>query len=228
MQIAPIARVPAAVRAVVTTAPHPRTAAPSLPSLAADEVRLIATPQGLVTQRGASAAASSLPPSSPNGAVTVKYGHYLMALPGLAMLSYKSSEPTLIHLLFETPDFAELAKNVITHEIMGATFDFTSPEGRTLPPTPGPPFPWNWWNMTANISRAISGFRGVVNVDIGTAGITVWADSQAYLDELKPLFTKRLPDGGYLGWYTWPHPPGGSRPPGTRPPKKPSSVNVSP
>ena len=221
MQIAPIARSAAATPAAVPAPSTPHAPVSSLPPLADDEVRLIAGPHGMITQRGTSAAASALPPSSPNGAVTVKYGIYLMALPGLAMLSYKSSEPTLVHLMFETPDFAELAKNVITHEIMGATFTFSSPEGRPLPPTPGPPYPWNWWDMTANISRAISGFRGVVNVDMGTAGITVWADSQAYLDALKPLFTKRLPDGGYLGWYTWPHPPGGSRPPGTPPPKRP-------
>jgi hypothetical protein len=195
----------------------------ALAPIAPDEVRWVATPQGVDIQRGSAVAAQNAPPTSPSGAVSIKYGTYLMGLPGLVMFSYKSSQPTVVRLLFNTPEFAALAKNTIKPEILGATFDFQSPPGMTLPPDSGNPFPWKWWELTSNIARTISGMRGVVNVDMGNMGITVWADNAAYRDVLKPLFTDRLPDGGYLGWYVWPHPPGGSRPPGTRPPIPPTN-----
>jgi len=175
-----------------------------LPAPAADELLLV---RSGASERVVSGSAAPKPPS-----VWARYGMYLLDLPGAVSVSSRTSEPNKIRVEFENLELAALARNAVVDAVEGTTIVMQSKNERPLP-TPGGPYPWNWWDNASNIFRAIAGVRGVVSVDRSTMGGTAYAESKAYADVLRPLFRSRLATGEYLGWQTWPHPPGGSRPP---------------
>lgn len=182
-------------------------------SLRPDEMRLVRDNHGdhIVRGDGTQVDVPTTPTLDPEWAVWVRYGRYLLDLPGAAYIRVSSAEKGIIRVGFEAPELALLAHGAINDAIDGERFIWEAPD-RPLPQTPPPPFNRNWWEATLNITRAISGVRGVVNIDRGVGGATAWATSQQYLDELKPLFRRQMLDGSWLGWYVWPNPPGGSRP----------------
>lgn len=196
----------------LATSMNPTIPAPPAPSagLRPDEIRLIRDASGERVERGSDVPSSA--DFSPGSKVWSKYGRYLLDLPGAVFVSTGTKTPTEVRTEFEAPEMAALARNALSDSVDGVTLLVTAPD-RPLPPTPGAPYAWNWWDNPSNIARAIGGVRGVVMTWRGASGAQMYCESQEYADLLRPLFRQQMPGGGYLAFIKWSHGPSSSKPP---------------
>ena len=148
----------------------------------------------------AAAAPTELPPANK---VFKGYARDMLQMPGSIYTGWSIKAPNSVHLVFEAPEFEDMARAILRPSIDGISVDLRTapkPESGTRDARSGasrvsPKGRDNWQFSLSNMQRAVSGLPGVYDYSAGNASLTFYTVNQASADHLKTMVRNTF--GGY-------------------------------